>query len=494
MNDPLIEAIPTEPFSPTLRRSVGVVMIGASLSFLDTTIVNVALHTLSADLRAGLGTVQWVVTAYLLALAAVIPVTGWAAGRFGAARLYVAALAVFTVGSVACACSQSVGMLIASRALQGVGGGAIMPVGTMIWTAQSTKAQMGRVMGLIAIPIILAPTLGPAIGGLLIQGLDWQAIFWLNVPFGVLGIGLALRFLPMEKGGEAGPLDVIGLALASTGIVGITYGLAQLGSTAGLDPAAAVALLVGLTALLGFVVHALRAEQPLLDLRLYASREYSAASIAQFALGAANFGGMILMPLYLQDVRGEGVIVAGLLVAPTGLGALISAPFTDRYGAGITAFVGATILAVSTVPFVFLTATTSYVLLCLVMVVRGIGFGLSIIPAMTAAYRALPPNQIPDATPQLNVLQRVGGAIGTAVLAVVLDNHLRHHPTAAGQASGFGTAFLWVLAMTIAATIPTIALARAERRARSSSSAPTHSVVTPAANGDDIERRSGESW
>jgi Major Facilitator Superfamily len=120
----------TGPFSPGLRRSVGVVMIGASLSFLDSTIVNVALHTLSAGLHAGLGTVQWMVTAYLLALAAVIPVTGWASRRFGAARLYVAALAVFTIGSVLCACSQGVGMLIASRALQGAGGGAIMPVGT----------------------------------------------------------------------------------------------------------------------------------------------------------------------------------------------------------------------------------------------------------------------------------------------------------------------------------------------------------------------------
>ncbi|HEY0227237.1 MAG TPA: MFS transporter, partial [Mycobacterium sp.] len=180
------------PFSPALRRSVGVVMIGASLSFLDSTIINVALHTLSVDLRAGLGTVQWVVTAYLLALAAVIPVTGWAARRFGAARVYVAALVVFTVGSALCACSQSVGMLIASRALQGVGGGAIMPVGTIIWTAESSKAQMGRVMALIAIPIILAPTLGPTIGGLLIQGIDWRAIFWLNVPFGVVGVVLAL--------------------------------------------------------------------------------------------------------------------------------------------------------------------------------------------------------------------------------------------------------------------------------------------------------------
>ncbi|SFF39686.1 drug resistance transporter, EmrB/QacA subfamily [Actinacidiphila alni] len=458
--------VPVEPFSPALRRSVGVVMIGASLSFLDSTVVNVALHTLSVDLHAGLGTVQWVVTAYLLALAAVIPLTGWAARRFGAARLYVAALTVFTVGSVLCACSQSVGMLIASRVLQGVGGGAIMPVGTMIWTAQSSKAQMGRVMALIAVPIVLAPTLGPAIGGLLIQGIGWRAIFWLNIPFGVVGVLLALRLLPMPRGGDAGRVDVIGLVLASAGIVGVTYGLAEVGVAAGLDTEAAVALPLGLAALAGFVLHALRAEQPMLDLRLYANRAFTAASAAQFALGAANYGGMILMPLYFQTVRGDGVILAGLLLAPTGLGALLSAPFTDRYSAGATSLAGAVVLVVSTVPFVFLTATTSYVLLCVVMVVRGVGFGLSIIPAMTAAYQALPPDKIPDATPQLNVLQRVGGAIGTAVLTVVLTDRLRHRSGPAAQADAFGSTFVWVLAIAIAAAVPTILLARVEYRAR----------------------------
>jgi MFS family permease len=154
------------------------------------------------------------------------------------------------------------------------------------------------------------------------------------------------------------------------------------------------------------------------------------------------------------------------LVAPVGLGALLAAPFTDRYGAGITAFTGAAMQAVSTIPFVFLTATTSYTLLCLVMVIRGAGFTLSITPVMSAAYRALPPDKIPDATPQLNVLQRVGGAIGAAVLTVILDDQLRRHPTPAGQASGFGTTYLWVLAITIAATVPTILLAYTEHRAR----------------------------
>ncbi|SFP72219.1 DHA2 family efflux MFS transporter permease subunit [Amycolatopsis rubida] len=458
--------VSAEPFSPALRRSIGVVMIGASLTFLDSTIVNVAVHTLSADLRAGLGTVQWVVTAYLLALAAVIPVTGWAARRFGAARLYVAALAVFTVGSVLCACSQSAGMLIVSRALQGAGGGAIMPVGTMIWTAQSAKAQMGRVMGILAVPIVLAPTLGPAIGGLLIESIGWRAIFWLNVPLGVAGTVLALRLLPRGKGGDAGRLDVTGLVLASVGIGCLTYGLAETGVVAGWDTAAVVTLLVGLAALAGFVRQALRAKRPLLDLRLYGNRAFAAASVAQFALGAANFGGMILMPLYFQTVRGESVVLAGLLLAPTGLGALLAAPLTDRWGAGSTAFAGTAVLAISTVPFVFLTATTPYLLLCLVMVFRGVGFGLSIIPAMTAAYRALPPEKIPDATPQLNVLQRVGGAIGTAVLTVVLAGQLRVDPTPAGQASGFAATFWWVLASAIAAAVPAVVLARTELHAR----------------------------
>ena len=171
-----------EPLSPASRRLVGLVMIGASLTFLDSTVVNVALHTLTSDLHARLATSQWVVTSYLLALAAVIPVTGWATRRIGAAPPYVAALAVFTDGSALCACSPKVEMLIAWRALQGAGGGAILPVGTVIWTSQASKAQMARVMSLIGVPIVLAPMLGPTIGGLLVQGVGWRSIFWLKSP------------------------------------------------------------------------------------------------------------------------------------------------------------------------------------------------------------------------------------------------------------------------------------------------------------------------
>ena len=445
-------------------------MIGASLSFLDSTVVNVALRTLSADLHTSLSEVQWVVTGYLLALAAVIPVTGWAARRAGAARLYVAALAVFTVGSALCACSQSAGMLIACRVLQGAGGGAILPAGTMIWTSQATRAQMARVMSVIGVPIVLAPMLGPTIGGLLIEGLGWRAIFWLNVPLGAAGVALAARLLPGGGGTGAGRLDVTGLILGAGGTVGVTYGLAEAGATSGLGTAAAVPLITGLVLLGGFVVHARRPGRPLLDVSLYASRAFAAASVASFALGAAMFGGMILLPLYFQIVRGENVILTGLLLVPSGAGAVISnrlaAPLTDRYGAGVTAFAGAALGMVSTVPFVFLTAGTSYALLALVMVARGAGTGLSVVPVMTAAYRALPPGKIPDAAPQLNVLQRIGGAMGTAVLTVVLQDQLRQHTSSAGAARGFGVTFVWVLAIATAAAIPTVVLARTEWRDR----------------------------
>jgi len=238
-------AVVAEPLTPGLRRAAWVVMIGASMSFLDSTIVNVALRSLSASLHASLAGVQWAVTGYLLVLAAMIPVTGWAARRVGESQLYVAALAVFTVGSALCALSASLDMLVACRVLQGAGGGAILPVGTMIWTGQATRAQMARVMSLIGAAVVLAPMLGPTVGGLLIEGLGWQAIFWLNVPVGVLGCFLALRLLPRAPGRDAGPLDLAGFVLASGGTVAVTYGLAGIGSQGGLQAAALVALAAG---------------------------------------------------------------------------------------------------------------------------------------------------------------------------------------------------------------------------------------------------------
>jgi EmrB/QacA subfamily drug resistance transporter len=453
------------------------VILGAIMSVLDTTIVNVALDTLSKDLNTPLDGIQWVVTGYMLALAAVIPVTGWAAARFGARRLYLISLVLFTAGSALCGFAWSAESLIAARVLQGLGGGMLLPIGQMILVRAAGPRNMARVMSAIGVPIVLAPVFGPTLGGLLIEHAGWQWIFFVNLPVGVAAVIAALRLLPHDEASPAtaGRLDATGLALVATGLVGITYGLAESG-TAGslLASAVMVPFVLGVALVTAFVLRALKIDNPLLDVRLYANKAFAAASVTMTALGAALFGAMVLMPLYFQLVRGEDAVHTGLLLAPQGIGAALamglSGRVTERLGGGLTSLIGGAITIVATVPFVLIEADTSFVLISAAMIVRGFGIGMSMMPSMTAAYAVLRPEQINDATPQLNVLQRVGGSIGTAILAVVLQSGISGlaTPTPAGIAGAFGDTYYWVLGISLVALLPTIVLATIERRARAS--------------------------
>ena len=449
----------------------GVAMLGAVMSILDTTIVNVALATLGTDLHANLATIQWVVTGYMLSLAAVIPVTGWASRRFGAKRVFLLSLILFTLGSLLCGLATSATELIAFRILQGVGGGMIMPLAQIIMANAAGPKRMGRVMGLVAVPMMLAPTLGPLLGGTIIEGLSWHWIFYVNIFVGAIAIPLALRLLPAEAGEKTDSLDVTGLVLMSTGLVAVTYGLAEAGTYNSFgNPHVWGPIVVGAMLVAGFAFHALRVAHPLLDLRLYRRWHFSAASIVMFSLGAAVFGAMILMPLYWQDLRGYSVVETGLLTGPQGLGMAVAMPFaarmTERYGGGPIALAGVLVTAVTTIPFALIGAHTSVAGLCVVMVIRGAGMGASFMPAMTAAFAALDRSEISHATPQLNVLNRIGGSIGTTILAVVLANAERHAHSRAAAAHAYGTAFWWSVGMATAAVIPCVILMRAESNAR----------------------------
>jgi EmrB/QacA subfamily drug resistance transporter len=449
----------------------GVAMLGAVMSILDTTIVNVALDSLSRDLHAALSQIQWVVTGYLLSLAAVIPVSGWAARRFGAKRVFLVSLILFTAGSVLCGLSSSTSEIIVFRVLQGLGGGMIMPLAQLIMAQEAGPQRMGRVMSLVAVPMMLAPILGPTLGGVLIQTLGWRWIFFVNLPVCVVAVALAVRILPNTAPSKTDRLDVLGLGLMSGGLVGVTYGLAEIGTRGTFDSAQVyVPIIAGIALVTGFVFHAIRAEHPLLDLNLYRRWNFSAASITMFALGAAVFGAMILMPLYWQQLRHESVIDTGLLTAPQGLGMAIAMPFagkmTERWGGGPIALGGVLITTVTTIPFGLIGAHTSVGSLAFWMLLRGLGLGLSFMPAMTAAFATLKRSELSDATPQLNVLNRVGGSIGVAVLAVVLQRALVGAHTPAAQAGAYGTAFWWSAVLSGMAIIPCIVLTRAEQNAR----------------------------
>jgi EmrB/QacA subfamily drug resistance transporter len=446
----------------------GVVILGMIMSILDTTIVNVALDRLSTDLHSSISEVQWVVTGYLLALGAVMPVTGWAARRWGAKRVYLVSLVLFTLGSVACGLSSSLVALVVFRILQGVGGGMIMPLAQLIMAQVAGPKRMGRVMGVVSMPAMLAPIFGPVIGGVILQNLHWSWIFFVNAPIGVLAFVLAWRMLPDTDSGEAGPLDRVGLALLPAGAAIGIYGVSKLGTGAALGSAGVlIPIVLGIVLSGLFVLHALRIERPLLDVRLYKNKVFAGASLTTFGLGAALFGAMILVPLYYQTVRGYSVIDTGLLNGPQGIGALIAMPIagrlTERYGGGRIAIAGVLVLSLSTLPLAFVGAHTSVVLISLVLVVRGLSIGFSFMPAMTAAFSVMRPDQLSDATPQLNVVMRLGSAIGVAVLAVVLQRASVHAHGSVALGHAFAHTYWWGLGIAVFSLIPCLVLLRAER-------------------------------
>jgi EmrB/QacA subfamily drug resistance transporter len=468
---PANAAAATDRIDAYVWRISAVVIIGSIMSILDTTIVNVALETLGRELHARIAEIQWVVTGYLLSLAAVIPITGWAARRFGGKRVYLLSLVLFTAGSALCGLADSTTELIAFRVIQGIGGGMILPIGQLMMAEAAGPKRMGRVMSVVAVPAMLAPIFGPAIGGLILDNASWRWIFYVNLPIGVIAVIAAARILPRVTPGHAGRLDYRGLAMMATGLPLLTYGLAEIGVTGSLhSPKVIGPILGGIALVAAFVWHALRVPNPLLNLRLYRRPTFSSASIAMFCLGAALFGGMILLPLYWQGIRHENVVDTGLLTAPQGLGMALVMPLagklSDRMGGGPLALFGVIVTTIATIPFGLIGAHTSTVWLSIAMLIRGGGIGFAFMPAMAAAFASLERSELSDATPQLNVLQRVGGSIGTAVLAVVLQRALVGAHSATAQASAYGTAFWASAGMTALAIVPCVILMRAERTAR----------------------------
>ncbi len=458
------------------------------MSILDTTIVNVALFDLGVEFKQGVDSIQWIVTGYMLAMAAVIPLSGWIALRVGAKRIFIISAVLFTLSSLLCAMAWSLPSLIAFRVIQGVGGGLLMPVGQMMLAQAAGPKRIGRVMSIVAIPMLIAPVLGPMLGGFLVDGPGWEWIFLVNLPVGILAVVLAAKLLKPDQRGQAWKFDPLGVALMAIGIPAITYGLAETGSHGTITaPGAWAPIVIGIALTTFYVMYALRRERPLLNVRLFQNPGFSAASVTAFALGATLFGGMILLPMYEQGARMESAMMTGLLLAPQGLGAAIGAPIagrlTDRYGGGIVAIVGLTLLTLATLPFTMLSATTPQWVIMVALLFRGMGIGASMMPAFAAAYASLNRSQIPDATSQLNVVQRVGGSVGSALLGVLLARKLGDMISGGGSlaprpgidiplpirermADAYAYTHWWVLGLGVVALLPAFVLFRVERAAR----------------------------
>ncbi|MFD9549260.1 DHA2 family efflux MFS transporter permease subunit [Nocardia salmonicida] len=413
----------------------GVVVLGAVMSILDITVVTVAIPTFMQDFNASVEVVAWTMTGYTLALASVIPMTGWAADRFGTKRLYMAALTFFIIGSVLCSMAWSIESLVAFRVIQGIGGGMLMPLGMTIMTHAAGPQRIGRVMAVLGVPMLLGPICGPILGGWLIDSFSWHWIFLINLPLGIVALILAWIVLAPDKPKPSESFDFLGMLLASPGLALFLFGVSSIPEK-GTVMAARVLIpaVIGAALLIAFVFHALRTDHPLIDLRLFSnpSLRFSVLTMSLFA--TAFFGAGFLLPNYLQQVRGETAFDSGLLMAPQGIGAMLTMPIAgflvDKIGPGKIVMFGITFITLGLSGFTQLGADTSYLLIGGALFVMGLGMGCTMMPVMTAAIQTLSHAQVARGSTLMNIINQTAASIGTATMSVVLAAQLNDHPEA----------------------------------------------------------------
>ncbi|MCW2881049.1 MAG: drug resistance transporter, EmrB/QacA subfamily, partial [Sphaerisporangium sp.] len=344
---------------PALRRMIGVILLGGIMGILDGSMAAVAVDTLAARFGTSLATIGWVSTGYLLALTVTIPIGAWAVDRFGGRKLWLAGLVVFLVGSVGSGLAWTVGSLIVFRVVQGIGAGILDPLMLTLLARAAGPNRMGRVMGLMGIVGSTGPILGPIIGGLILSSLDWRWMFLVNVPIAIVSFTLSLRILPADPPqGTRTRLDVLGVALIGPGVAAGVLALSQAGQRGAFATwQVLLPLVVAVVLLAVYAAHALRrrATPPLIDVRLFARRSFSASVVAAALLGLVTFASIFVIPLYYQQVRGHGAFEAGLLLAPLGLGSAFAMPLagrlSDQLGSRRLALTGAVVALLSSLAF-----------------------------------------------------------------------------------------------------------------------------------------------
>ncbi|MGC4744718.1 DHA2 family efflux MFS transporter permease subunit [Micromonospora sp. DT201] len=462
-----------------------VVVIGSIMAVLDVTIVNVALRRLAVVFDAPLAAVQWVVTGYTLALAAVIPAAAWAMSRFGAKRTYLTAIALFTAGSGLAALSWNIETLVLFRILQGFGGGLLVPVGMAMVIRSADRERMGRAMALLGIPVLIGPVSGPILGGWLIDTASWHWIFLVNLPIGALALVLAARLLRHDKPQPASRLDLLGLLTLSPGLALLIYGLSTAGERGDLTaPQALLPTVAGLLLTIGFVARGLTARAPLLRLRLLHDRTFAAGCTAMVLFPAGYFGSMLLAPMYYQTARGLGATESGMLAVPlavaVGVSMQIATRRVDRVSPRLMVLSGILIAVCGLSLFaVQVGLQTPYWRLAAALLVMGVGVGMVMMPANTTAIRGLATEDVPSGSTLLNIGSQVGVSIGTALLSVVLASNTARTGGGTPSAAAFQHTYWWAVTLLALAALPAALLPRRRTGGPPASAPPTGATSAP---------------
>lgn len=443
------EAIPTK-LDPALIRVAGVIILGSFISVLDGTIMNVTLPALQKWFAAEDGTlanyavVAWTISGYTLAQASVIPLTDWLSKRFGQRRVYILAVGLFTAASLACSFATSIHMLIILRIAQGIGGGCLMPLGTAILARAAGPARIGRIMAFMGVPMMLGPILGPILGGWLLHVASWHWIFLINVPFGVVGVIAGIIALPRDSAGSAPRLDIVGVLLMSPGLALTLWGVSAESSAGTFSIVSIAAVVTGVCLMAVFIWRSLTITHPLLDLRILRLPSFHRPVALMVTFQVGFFGILLILPAFLQQIQGLSPFQVGLLIAPSGIGSIITMPFAsaliDRMPAGRVIPWGTALLALSAIPLTRLELTTPLWWLVAVQLLMGLGLGIVMMPTSSISLKGVTHEQVGVASTVYSIVGQVSSVSGVALVSVLLARGLQASPEVsraiAGQTTG----------------------------------------------------------
>ncbi|SFE77604.1 drug resistance transporter, EmrB/QacA subfamily [Paenibacillus algorifonticola] len=445
------------------------VIIGMMMVILDSTVVNVAVPNLQEYFDSSLKTIQWTITGYTLALSAVIPLAGWMTDKFGAKRIFLITIALFTLGSILCALAQTPEQLVLFRIIQGVGGGMVSPIGMAMIFKMAPSNKRGAVMGMLGIPMLLAPAIGPILSGWLIGFASWHWIFLINLPIGIAALIVGNKFLPNLERQKAPALDILGMILAPIAFAMLAFGVSEGGTDWG-STRTLTGLIVGGSALILFIIVELLQKQPLLELRVFRSSDFTRSIILSWISQIALFGSMLMIPLYLQNVRGFSALESGLTTLPMAICSMIFMPISgklfDKLGARPLALTGLSIITIALFSLSQIGADTPIGLVMIPIGMMGAGMGLSMMPLNTHVLNSAPRRLVSRVTPLTSASQQVVTSFAIAGLTGYFSSQITAHMTETGASSNmlenmslaFGDTFFLSAGIAVAGVLLSIIL------------------------------------
>ncbi|MFD0672737.1 DHA2 family efflux MFS transporter permease subunit [Cohnella sp. GCM10027633] len=408
------------------------IVVGMIMVILDSTIMNIAMPALMGDFGSNINTMQWSITAYTLALSAVIPLAGWLTDRFGAKQIFLITIFLFAAGSVLCSFAATPEQLIIYRIIQAIGGGMVQPIGMAIIFKLAPPNKQGAVMGMLGIPMMLGPALGPVLGGYLLEYATWHWIFLINLPIGIIAIMVGLKYLPKVERKTVPALDFWGMLLAPIAFATLSYAVSEGGKDWG-STNTLVSLSVGIVSLVLFIFVELRHKQPLLELRVFKSSDFTIGIVTSWLSSMALFGSFLFVPLYMQEVFLYSPLKTGFMILPqvamTGLFMPIGGKLFDKFGARAVSVIGIGLIGAGLFYMSQIQADSGAGYVITATMIMGVGMGLSMMPVNTHILKVAPRRLVGRVTPLISAAQQVVVSFAVAGLSSYLFSRLGDHMT-----------------------------------------------------------------